>query len=1115
MHLHAQSSILHEGSWYKMAIGKEGVYTINYDLLKKMGIDPSQIDPKKIKIYGNEGGMLPQGNNASRPSDLTELSIYVKGEEDNIFNTSDIILFYAQGPDRCFYNESRNTFYYEKNLYSDENYYFFTFSGEPGKRIEASENIEGNFPIVNTFNDYVYHETDKYNDLRSGRQWLGERFLGNSKVDLKFQIEGVVPSSSIQFISDVVGKSSSASSFTLTFNGTTIGQQYILPVSLEPYSIIGHHDHDTITVNADLVAAQGRSVQDISYSYVPQTNGTGYLDFLLIQCERQLSLYGNQTIFQSVHSTVNEISQFEIANASGVTVWDITNHDVPKNQTFATQGNKAVFSTPTATLRKFIVFNSSFLLPQFVEKINNQNLHGLATPNLIIVSHPTLLSEAHRLASHRQQHSGWTAEVVSTDQVYNEFSSGRQDITAIRDFVKHLYDKSPGTLKSLLLFGRCSYDYKNRVDRNTNLVPTYESYNSLSPLETYSSDDYFGFLEDTEGEWAESGSTEDHTLDIGVGRLPVKTIEEASAIVNKIIEYDTNKKALGGWRKKILFVADDGSLSDGFTSLHQSQANVLAEKSEETNPEFDSRKIFLGTYQKQIGPSGESIPKANKDIIENFDRGTLIINYTGHGGEKLWADEKVFSDFDIEVLKNKLYPFLVTATCEFGRHDDPWNISGAELSIIKDQGGSIGLLTSARPVNSGTNFELNKAFYNTLFEKEDNKHLTLGEIFRRTKNNSLTHVFNRNFSLLADPSLTLAFPSLKIEIEEIKTILGGDTLKALSTVTVKGTVKNDEGVVAENFNGTLEATLFDKKTDFVTIGKNKPPFSFKEWHNALFKGKASVKNGAFEFQFIVPKNISYQFNNGKISLYAYDTATYEDASGAFSSFVVGGSEESYTADHTSPSIKLFVGDTTFMNGGLSSSATTLMAHISDASGINISSYGIGNTMTALLDGGAESHFVNEYFESETDDFTKGWLRFPLTGLTAGKHSITLKAWDTHNNPAEATVEFFVTDGESVVIETFANYPNPFNEATTLFFTHNSAGDDLEVAVSVYDLRGKLLLSSEKLIQSSSYRVDVLELSKDNTGREKMMEGLYLARLIVRSLTNGSKNEKVTKLIVTN
>lgn len=1109
--LYGQQSILSTGSWFKFAIEKNGVYKIDRDLLKKAGLDLSSVDPRKIKIYGNEGGMLPQANSATRPSDLAELAIYIKGEEDGTFNADDFILFYAEGPDHVAFNASRNIYSYEHNLYDTKNYVFLTFGGSNGKRIGTSENLAGSFPVIREYNDFAYHEVDQYNALKSGREWFGERFDAANEYTLKWEIGGIADSGDVTVVSAVMAQSFSTSSFKLFFNNNLIGEQPVSPIPNLQYAAKGKTRIDTLTIPASTLSVASRTTQALTYQYNKTGSGqaTGYIDFVLLNFLRKLSLYNDQTVFTSSASLNNNASTFEVSGVnSNTTIWDITDNSSPKLQSFSLTDGKALFATETSALKTFIVFNTKTPSPEFVKKVPNQNLHNLSTPNLVIVTNPLFKEEALRLAQHRQQHTGWNVAVVTTDEIFNEFSSGRQDVTAIRDFTKYLYDKDQDALKALLLFGRSSYDYKDRVYNNTNYVPTYESRNSLHPLETYSSDDYFGFLEDSEGTWYED-SPEYHSLDIGVGRLPVKTVEEAKNVVDKIIYYETNPNTLGQWRNRITFVADDGDVG-----VHQKQADELADFVDTNHPEYNVKKIYLDAFRQILKPSGESAPDVNKNIVESIDRGSLIINYTGHGAEKLWAQERIFDDFVVEKLTNKNFPLFVTATCEFGRQDDPAQISSAELSVLHKDGGAIGMVSTARPVNSSTNFELNKAFYNALFEREDNQSLTLGEIFSRTKNNSISGVANRNFSLIGDPSLTLVFPEKQIRVTSIKTNETTDTLKALSHVIVHGEIVDDNQEKLSNFSGTVQAVLYDKQTDFTTLGNENPPFNFKEWYNAIFRGMAEVKEGEFELEFIVPKNIAYQLGQGKLSLYAYDKNTFTDAGSATLDFVVGKSESSPGTDATSPGISLYMGDTTFINGGAIQPSTTLIARLFDNNGINISSYGIGNSIIATLDDSA-TFVLNDYYESAMNDFTRGWIYFPMKDLPAGRHTIVLKAWDTFNNPGEASIDFMVTAGENLTIETFGNYPNPFSGKTMLFFTHNRSGDDLQALISIVDVMGNVLKTGEITLLSSSYYVNLMEFdAEDNIGK-KLKPGLYLARLAVRSLSNGSKNEQVAKLIILN
>ena len=1108
-----QSSVLQTGAWRKFAVEKNGVYKITFDALRKAGLDPAATDPRKIRLFGNEGGMLPQANSAERPDDLTELAIFVRGEADGVFNSDDYILFYAEGPDKVSYRPDNNTFAYEHNLYASQNYYFLTVGSNDGKRIVSRSSLDAQgFPVIREFNDFVFHETDTHNELRSGREWFGEKFDITTSHLLSWDIRGILENSTIKVVSDVMAQSSSGSSFNLYLNDIPVGEQYVLPIPGAQYAQKGQSRHDTLTIDAAPIVLANNTKLEARYQYNKAGAGrsVGYLNFLLISFERTLALYDEQTLFRSASSVNSSHATFAIASSSSpvTAIWDITNPYEPVSQEFSGNGSEASFTTETGSLREFVAFSDKVPEPEFAGEVANQNLHGMATPDLLIVTTPLFLASAQQLATHRSNQSSWTVGVVTTEEIFNEFSSGRPDLTAIRDFAKHLYDKSPN-LRAMLLFGRSSFDYKDRLENNTNFVPTYESRNSLHPLNTYSSDDYFGFLEDAEGEWDEVSGVGNHTMDIAIGRLPVKTEKEAADVVNKIIEYETGRSTYGNWRKKIVFVADDGDVN-----THQNQADQMATEISLNHPEIDTRKIYLDAFEQVRLPAGEASPDTEKKLLEALDRGALIINYTGHGNERQWAHERIFDDFVIETLANQTFPLFVTATCEFGRHDDPAQISGAEMCVLRRNGGAIGMVTTARPVEASTNFALNKAFYQALFEAEAVAPATLGEVFRKTKNASLSGVSNRNFSLLADPSMPLVLPKLRIQVTEVIAGNTTDTLRALSHVTIRGEVVGENQERVTEFNGILEANVFDKETEITTLGNENQPYTYREWSNALYQGRAKVTDGEFEFEFVVTKNIAYQLGNGKLSLYAYDEDAGLDAAGATMDFVVGESEAGADADNESPQLAVFIGDTTFRNGGIASPDTRLLVKLSDDNGINISGYGIGNSLVAILDDSI-SYNLNEYYVTDVGDFTHGSVDFPLKDLAPGRHRIVVKAWDTHNNPAVQATDFVVSDGNDLVIEHFGNYPNPFTTSTTLFFTHNRSGDDLATMLAIYDVTGRLLKTQELSIPGSPYEVELLELDTRDEFWKNLKGGLYLARLIVRSVTNGSKNEQVTKLIVTN
>ncbi|MCX7637492.1 MAG: type IX secretion system sortase PorU [Cyclobacteriaceae bacterium] len=1100
--LAAQSSVLQSGQWYKLAVKQNGVYRITRSQFIKMGFS-GNTDPRKIRIFGYPAGMLPQSNAAVRAEDLTELSIYVKGEEDGIFHNDDAIYFYAEGPDRQWFDTEREVFGYEKNIYSDKNYLFITVGSTHGKRISSLSGLPGSHPVITTYDHFIYHETDQHNELKSGRVWFGEKFDLTTELTFRFSFPGIVSGSEIKLISEVMAQSFQPTSFNLFINNQPIGLQALGAIPNDRYGVKGQINRDTFHIPEPLVNAASANELQLRYNYQKSSSGrsVGYLNFFLLQARQHLRFTGGQLIFRSAESTQHNVSNFRIENTSAqLHIWNITHpFDAARQEALFNAGTTS-FSASSETLQTYIIFQSDAPAPEFVGAISNQNLRNLPAANLIIITHPDFLAEANRLANHRRSVSGWAVNVATTTQVYNEFSGGRPDITALRDFVKHQYDKEPGTLRALLLFGKSSYDYRDILPNNRNFVPTYQSRNSLHPLLTYSSDDYFGFLESHEGEWSEAPAV-NHTMDIAVGRLPVKSVTEAKQVVDKIIAYETHVDLNRSWRKTIAFVADDGD-----ENLHVTHADILAQTIESNFAYADVRKLYLDAFPQQSGAAGQTSPQARQELERLFQDGAYIINYSGHGSERQWAQERLLDELLISSLQNRRLPILVTATCEFGRQDDPMFSSGAEMLLLKPQGGAIALVSTSRPVFASNNFFLNQAFYNALFTSAP---VFLGEVFRLTKNNSLSGVANRNFSLIGDPSLLVLMPKNQIVITSVATQNNSDTLRALSRVTVTGEIRKIDNTLNTSFNGIVQLTLFDKAIQRSTLGNENPPFAYQEYQSRLFRGQATVQSGQFAVDFIVPRSMNYAVGNGRLSAYAFTEDAHQNASGYRKDFKVGLSETSYLPDNTPPLIQVFIGDTTFVDGGVVPPNTRLIIKLRDESGISPSGFGIGNTLSASLDD-LETFNLANYYEAALNDYKRGMVDFPLINLAPGRHRITVKAWDVHNNPASASINFWVGTGPLQILE-FGNYPNPFRQSTKIYFTHNRSGDDLEVYLELYSPTSGIILRKMLYINESSFRVELPDFEPEHPN-ENMVPGIYVARLVARSLTNGSKNEQVTRLI---
>ncbi len=1104
-------SVLSSGKWAKLGITQEGIYKIDFQLLQELGINPQGIDPENLRLFGQPGGLLPQANDEPRPFDLAENALYAIGLEDGSFDANDLILFYTGGP-HLQKIDNQGNLKYQRNIYADTVFHFLNWDEAVGKRMGITADLGKVGVEFNTFTDYRVHEQDLENLLNSGREWYGE--IVNNQNTLHLAFENLAPltnEGSLSLITRVINRSESTATVQLAANGMGVGSFDITAIGSDTYDPEGVAAIDTLTIDQNLIAGSDQIDLDLSYS--TSSGGRGNLDYLLLTFESDLEFRGQPLRFREPRSLDEVNASYSIrSDMEQVIIWDITDPQNVTIQNYQYANGVITFGSTSNQLREYIIFRGEdFPAPLSATPVNNQDIKSYPTPDLLIITHPSWRQQAERLADFRASHDGLTTLVVTPEEIYNEFSSGSQDVTAIRDYVRFLYQKST-QLKYLLLFGRGSYDYKDIRTGNTNYVPTYQSRNSLDPIFSHNSDDFFTFLDAEEGMWREqlSGSG-GHIMDISVGRLPVTSSQQARTVVDKLIHYATSPESLGRWRQDIYYIADDGDFN-----LHQRDANHLADLVDTASHNFNVHKVFLDAFPQQKTPNGESAEVVNTAINDIIKKGALIINYTGHGSEFRWADETILNQSMIDSWENyQRLPFFVTATCEFGRHDDPARISGAEKLITNPNGGAIGLVTTARPVFASKNFILNRAFYQVALEATENGFPTLGEIFRFVKNDSHTIVANRNFSLLGDPSMKLAYPRYNLVITSIENgaAVLTDTLEALSLVSIEGEVRDTDGRLLQNYQGTAQVTVFDKQTTSRTLGSDgQAVFSFKERNSILFRGSSSIEQGRFKLSFVVPKNINYQIGSGKISLYSADGNGLIDAGGAEISFKVGGSNPNPIPDRDPPEIRLFMDDITFKSGGATGSDTQLLAHLSDSSGINISNTGFGQDITMSLNHD-EPVKLNDFYLAELDSYTNGWVNYPLTDLEEGDYTLNLKAWDVYNNSNEATLEFVVVENPALALHRVMNYPNPFNLSTTFHIDHNQAGETLHIAIEIYDQKGQIVRIIEKEFTESPSTLDGIDWNGADEGGAPLKSGLYLYKVVVNSLTTGHKSEAFRKLVL--
>jgi hypothetical protein len=818
---------------------------------------------------------------------------------------------------------------------------------------------------------------------------------------------------------------------------------------------------------------------------------------------------GSRILFRDSESAgTGEIAEFRIRNAvPGIRVWDITDPFEISEITTHRSGSTVTFKNRTDVLREYIAFDGGYLKPEITGRISNQNLHGIGPAEMIIITDPLFMTEALRLAGHRRTNDGMEVVVVTPRQIYNEFSSGKPDVSALRDFIKMLYDRAENASEMpryLLLFGNGSYDNRPGDPSGVNFIPTYQSHNSLVPTQSFVSDDFFGLLDDDEGEY--SG-----LMDIGIGRLPVTTAGQAQAVVNKIIGYNSagNK---GDWQNMLCFIGDDGD-----NNIHMRDADFLAEEVKSNYPAYNIDKIYLDAWQKTGTSLGQRYPDVNRAIAERVRKGALIMNYTGHGNELRLADENILDINDVMSWNNDdRLPVFMTATCEFSRFDNPERVSAGEMLLLNPAGGGIALFSTTRLVYATPNFFLNQNFYRFILEKGyDGSHMRLGDVMRLTKINTGSGINKRNFTLLGDPSMKLAIPDHRVvfsSINESPVTESTDTLKALSKVTVTGQIINGQGNVMDDFGGLVYHTVFDKKNVVMTLGNDGAvPFSFERRTNIIYKGKASISGGHFSFSFIVPKDIAYHYGNGKISSFASDGAN--DAAGYFNDFIIGGSDPFAHEDTKGPEIELFMNDPDFISGGLTDQNPLLLAFLADSTGINTMGSGIGHDITLVMNNDPSRLIVlNDYYMADADSYQSGTIEYPFSNLAEGNYKLALKAWDVFNNSSEATLDFTVSESSKLALRHVFNYPNPFTENTAFHFEHNQPNTGIDILIQVFTVTGRIVKTINTSINTAGFKPEPIPWDGLDDYGDRIGRGVYIYRIRLRS-ENGQAAEKYEKLVI--
>jgi len=1086
IHTFPESSILSQGNFIKVRITESGVYKLTHDYLRSRGLDPTN-----VRMFGYGGAKLNEDFSRPKHKDLPEIAVYDTGEA---------ILFFAQGVTKWTFNPASSMFLHTINPYSIYGHYFITSDniGER-KRIQTRAELATGSGIVRNvteFTDYQVHEQELHSITRMGRHFFGERLLPGTSLQIPFVFPNMITSAPVRTQMRVVNistrtlnasgqeTSNHRSTFSLSLNG---GASQITTVN---GNVLARYEQGVLASNIRSFSANSSNLNfNLSFANATQATARGYLDFLTVNVQRQLIMEGTVMPFHNrLNIANNSFNRYFLTTGNeNIQIWDVSNQLNVQRMHTTREGQNLVFVDSASEAKSYIAIDPTNLanIPSAVllDKVPNQNIHGMEQIDYLIITHPLFLEPAQRLAEAHREINNLRVGVVTTKQVYNEFSSGTRDASAYRWAAKMFYDRATGEhdrIRYLLLFGKGSFDNRGLfADTGDRFVLTFQAENSLSSTLSYVTDDYFGFLDNWEG--VRRGTTD--RIDIGIGRFPVRTLEEAHNVVDKTIRYMRNEDK-GAWKNQLLFVGDRGD-----DNVHMRQANSLADRITRAHPHYTAHKIMLEAFQRDA--TNNTHPEAKRHFLELLNSGLFFVNYMGHGGPMNWSS--LLNRTDVIAMNNEQLPLITAGTCNFSQFDREF-VSSAELLLTNPNGGAIGVLSSARTAFSNFNETFMRNFSDSLFalSNRDRERQSIGTALMNAKNatfgNQNLGVNTLTFVYFGCPAVRLNFPNqFNVLATEINgnPIAGNDTLRALSVATVRGIIADRNGNRVYDFNGNVHLTVQDKEQIITTLAARNP-FQYTDRPNVVFRGSTVVREGEFEITFMVPRNIRLNYGSGRFSFYAWNE-TYE-AQGSTTNFIIGGMNDEFVDEFDGPEVTIYLNDESFVSGGRVNATPIFHAHLFDINGINTSSITPGHDIMLSINN--ETWFnLNNYF---VGNFQKGNIAFQLPEMSIGKHTLMFRVWDLLGNSTTKHLDFEVVE-QTTQVFSVSIFPNPASTVANIQINLQE-GEIEQVTVEIFDLQGR------RVWTKNQRTADTVSWNLTGQNGTNIASGVYIYRVVVQTNT---------------
>jgi hypothetical protein len=1085
-------------SGYRFEVAHTGIHKITGKFLRDLGVPIGTVNPQKLKIFGLGGTMLPLKNGAAANVNvgMSENPLQLVGMDDGHFDDNDYILFYAKGLGE--WNEESNT---AINLFQDRANYILSHDGEAGLRVNTLASLPSTSTHQTRGESTVHFEEDKTNIAQMGRVWLGDSFLNNTSRVYPINLEGYASGTSVELTVSGAGVSTNSSQLTVSIDDVNF-DIFLNSTQTLVKAFLNRETENFIPRNSDMQV-------EVLYNSFGLTSAIGYLDYIRVNYQRSLDgnlgQFGFTPLTTETHRASNADAIWELYDDGSISVYQSNGADI--------------YFTPSENVTRLHLYNEndahapmrsdlgdSFTSPNLREQLING-------AEYIIIAQEEFVEEANRLAMHHRTHTGLQTQVLLLSDIYDDFNAGNIDIAAIRNAIRYAYfnNTDENKPKYICLFGDTSYDYKDRVLGNNNIVPTFQALQSFHLANSYMSDDFYAMMDDDEGNLGYADR-----MDIAVGRILFDTKDGALAVVNKAIDYSLS---YGDWQNTLTILSDDPDQS--WENVIQEKLDDLGEEIILHKPFINLQKIHSDSYEQVVSASGNRYPGVNEALENQFIQGTLAINYFGHGGETGLSSESIFDrEFADRLYHPGKYPLFVTSTCEFSRFDNPEEYTVGEASYANPAGGVIGLISTTRQIYVTNGINYNKIIAKYLYALDSDEYPTISEALRLAKNEFSGTSQRRIVFYIGDPALKLAIPSTKVDLTHFNGSLIAELsdeqkqMSALDRVNLAGQVSDADGNLRSDFDGEIVFTIFDKGIQKTTLGNDgNGTFTYNALGNVVFKGNAEVVDGFWDLELVIPKDISLPNGQARISLYAVNNERINKLTGLSNDLFIGGINDNPANDNLGPTIELFLDNENFESGDLTGSNPKLIANFHDENGINTSG-GLGHELLAVLDGVTQKPIIlNNFYLTNLSDFRSGSLDYVFSNLSPGNHTLSVTAWDTYNNFSTQTIDFVVSDKNNIIINSIYNVPNPFQTKTTFWIDHNKPRELLEANVVIHDISGKKVWDHTQTLYSGDSGSSEITWDGKSYNGVVLNKGVYLCTISLKSTLSNTNFTESHRIIL--